>query len=88
MNARLMRGPSLGNKRNMRKITAWVPENQNSIKCFKVLELISDLKVRGIPVLNKNAQKNVAVVTEKAGSERLLVRTQVVYFLLFAILLV
>ena len=57
----------------MWKITAWVPENQNNIKCFKVLELISDLKVRGIPVLNKNAQKNVVGVTEKAGSERLLV---------------
>ena len=51
----------------------------NSIKCFKVLELISDLKARGIPVLNKNAKKNVTGVTgvtgvtEKAGSERLLV---------------
>ena len=57
----------------MWKITAWVPENQNSIKCFKVLELIIDLKARGIPVLNKTAKKNVAGVTEKAGSERLLV---------------
>ena len=36
MNARLMRGPSLGNKRNMRKITAWGPENQKSIESCKL----------------------------------------------------
>ena len=49
MNARLMRGPSLGNKRNMRKITAWGPENQKSIESCKSLESVSDLQVTGIP---------------------------------------
>ena len=49
MNARLMRGPSLGNKRNMRKITAWGPENQKSIESCKSLEFVSDLQVTGIP---------------------------------------
>ena len=49
MNARQMRGPSLGNKRNMRKITAWGPENQKSIESCKSLEFVSDLQVTGIP---------------------------------------
>ena len=49
MNARLMRGPSLGNKRNMRKITAWGPENQKGIESCKSLEFVSDLQVTGIP---------------------------------------
>ena len=49
MNARPMRGPSLGNKRNMRKITAWGPENQKSIESCKSLEFVSDLQVTGIP---------------------------------------
>ena len=49
MNARLMRGPSLGNKRNMRKITAWGPENQKCIESCKSLEFVSDLQVIGIP---------------------------------------
>ena len=56
MNARLMRGPSLGNKRNMRKITAWGPENQNSIESCKSLEFASDLQVTGIPSLSEHAK--------------------------------
>ena len=59
-NARLMRGTSLGNtKKHVENYSLGTgkPKQAYSIKCFKVLELISDLKARGIPVLNKNAKK-------------------------------